>query len=114
MERTNRDRGQDRVVVRRLALDEAMQNLRINFRDEGEFDLVDLGTLAARGRGLVGQSHVEFLRPGVELELVDREDILAPIVHAARRKTARVVRSSMKGKRVGPTAAVQCRTGDDG
>jgi len=46
--------------VRPFALDETVQDLRVYFCDMRKSDLVDLGALAAGGRGLVGEGHIEF------------------------------------------------------
>lgn len=101
-----------------FALDETVQDLGIDLGDVGELDLVHLGAFSAGGGGLVGQSNIELLTAGVELEPVDGKDVLAAIVHTARGEARRVCCESMKvkvktiakGRR---TSAAQCRIGDD-
>jgi hypothetical protein len=83
-ETTDSNCGEDRVVVGPFALDEAMEDFRINLGDVGQLDLVDLGAFAAGGGGLVGEGDVKLLRSGVELEPVDGEDVFAAVIHAAR------------------------------
>jgi hypothetical protein len=90
IKQTDRNRGQDRVVVAAFALNEPMQDLGVDLRDVGELDLVHLGAFAAGGRGLVGEGDVELLGASIEGEAADAEDILAAIIDAPRRKSKRV------------------------
>lgn len=88
--KTDGNGSQDGVVVGLVARNEALQDFRVDFRDVGELDLVDLGAFSARGGRGIGEGDVELLGPSVEAELMNTENVLATIVHTTRGEAGRV------------------------